>query len=442
MPQPERDELWRIIHSRDASLVRLAAACRDRQETAEARQRLLIEAEASLAERERLREHLQAICDEREQLNRQLTEELAEREARVRKLRTKLDQPLYQLALIRFKIVSRNLAYRMAVFLGIAGPRVEGPGAFRWRWPSWRMLSHRLAYFIVASRYWMQIGRFDQYPARPIQPERLPHADPSIDPSKLPSICIVTPSYMQAQYLEQTMKSVLEQGYPHLRYVVQDGGSTDGSAEIIAKYQDRLAAGESAPDDGQAAAINLGFEKAQGDVMAWLNSDDLLLPGTLSFIGRYFAEHPDVGAVYGHRFIIDSEGHEVARWIMPPHENEVLRWVDYVPQETLFWRRALWEKVGGIDSTFQFALDWDLILRFQEAGAKIVRVPYFLGCFRIHSMQKTSAEITVAGRQEMARIRQRLHGDQLDYAKLASYVTQVRWKGALCARLLACGIRK
>ncbi len=123
--------------------------------------------------------------------------------------------------------------------------------------------------------------------------------------------------------------------------------------------------------------------------MAWFNSDDLLAPRALAFVAAYFAANPDVDVVYGHRIIIDDADREVGRWIMPRHEEDSIEWIDYVPQETLFWRKRAWDLAGGIDPSFQFALDWDLLARFQQAGCKIVRLPYFLGCFRVHSQQKT-----------------------------------------------------
>ena len=124
----------------------------------------------------------------------------------------------------------------------------------------------------------------------------------------------------------------------------------------------------------------------------------------------YFKTHPTVDAVYGHRILINEFDQEIGRWVMPKHNPRVLAWADYVPQETLFWRRSLWEKVGGIDESFQFALDWDLLLRFQNAGASIVRLPRFLGAFRVHTQQKTAATIASTGLAEMTRLRKRCHG--------------------------------
>lgn len=231
-------------------------------------------------------------------------------------------------------------------------------------------------------------------------------------PANPPLISIVTPSYNQGRFLEETIKSVLDQNYPRLEYAIQDGGSKDESVAVMEKYRDKLIHAESKKDKGQGNAINLGFAHAcKGEIMAYLNSDDLLLPGTLNYVANYFATHPKIDVVYGHRVIIDHFSQEVGRWVLPGHSEEMLLWADYVPQETMFWRRSIWDKAGGkIDESFQFALDWDLLLRFRDAGAHFKRLPRFMGAFRIHPSQKTSAELAATGTPEMNRIRERLHG--------------------------------
>jgi ADP-heptose:LPS heptosyltransferase/GT2 family glycosyltransferase len=297
----------------------------------------------------------------------------------------------------------------------------------------------------VVEEYWMQIGVLQHYEPRPLTWENFPK--PRLDAARLPQVGIVTPSYGQPAFIESTMLSVFNQQYPKLKYVVQDGGSKDASPQIIARYADRLHHWESAPDKGQADAIRKGFkhvESALGpdDIMAWLNSDDFLAPRALRYVAEFFATHPDVDAVYGHRIIIDGEDREVGRWIMPRHDPKTLEWIDYVPQETLFWRKRIWDRVGGIDPSFQFALDWDLLARFQQAKAKIVRVPYFLGAFRVHRDQKTSQHIHTIGNDEMIRIRSRFHGDRhSDFETINRFARKARFTGALTARLAALGIR-
>ena len=225
-----------------------------------------------------------------------------------------------------------------------------------------------------------------------------------------PSISIVTPSFNQGEFIERTINSVLTQDYPNLEYIIQDGKSTDNTVSTIEKYEDRLKHWESAEDNGQSHAINLGFRHASGEIMAYLNSDDLLLPGTLHYVAAYFDKHPEVDAIYGHRVLINANDYEIGRWVLPPHCKSILEWADFVPQETLFWRRSIWEKAGAaIDESFKFAMDWDLIMRFLDAGAKMKRLPRFLGAFRIHQQQKTLSFITETGYKEMNRIRTRIH---------------------------------
>jgi hypothetical protein len=144
--------------------------------------------------------------------------------------------------------------------------------------------------------------------------------------------------------------------------------------------------------------------------MMFLNADDVLMPGALPFVLDYFAAHPTVDAVYGHRVLIDEHGDEIGRWFTPRAGAHELPMHDLVPQETLFWRRRMWDRAGGIDSAFQYALDWDLLLRFAAAGANIARVPWFLGGFRVHSEQKTNTRLKDTGVPEMDKLRQRTLG--------------------------------
>ncbi|MBV9122860.1 MAG: glycosyltransferase, partial [Planctomycetes bacterium] len=198
--------------------------------------------------------------------------------------------------------------------------------------------------------------------------------------------------------------------YPNLEYVIQDGGSRDNTPAILDRYRARLTHCESTPDRGQAQAINRGFRRTSGDVLAYLNSDDLLLPGAVAYVAAYLEQHPDIDVVYGHRIVIDENDADVGRWVLPPHDAGALLWFDYVPQETLFWRRRIWDKIGGLDESFQYALDWDLLLRFLAAGARFARLPRFLGAFRVHPAQKTTALWHSVGVPETNRLLQRCHG--------------------------------
>ena len=252
------------------------------------------------------------------------------------------------------------------------------------------------------------LWKFEQYSPRPVATPapngraRLPHP--------VPRIAIVTPSYNQSRYLRATIESVLAQDYPQLIYHVQDGASTDGSVELLESYGKRVA-WRSEPDGGQAQAINRGFAGVDCEIMAYLNSDDVLMPGTLGYVANFFHAHPEVDIVYGHRIFINSDGLEVGRAVLPSHHARTLMWADYVPQETMFWRRRVWDAVGAIDENFDYALDWEFILRAQAAGFKFVRLPRFLACFRVHDAQKTAAIYDV-GRQEMQILRARYIGHE------------------------------
>jgi glycosyltransferase involved in cell wall biosynthesis len=226
-----------------------------------------------------------------------------------------------------------------------------------------------------------------------------------------PMVSIVTPSYNQGNYITQTIESVLTQNYPNIEYIVQDGASTDQTVSIIEnRYREHLDSFESVPDRGQAHALNIGFRKSSGEIMSWLNSDDLLLPGAIAYMVNFFNQHPDVDALYGHRVIIDADNNEVGRWVLPLHSDEILFWNDFVPQETLFWRRSLWDKVGAcINENYAFAMDWELLIRFIESGARIIRAPRFLGAFRVHATQKSHKDVGSSGMREMSRIRKKIH---------------------------------
>ena len=305
----------------------------------------------------------------------------------------------------------------------------------------------------VVENYWMQIGVLRHYAPRTLKWDENLVVGASLDDARgrgqaaPQQIALVTPSYGQEKFIERTLRSVLEQHYPRLVYVVQDGGSKDGSAAIIARHAASLRHWESVPDKGQADAIRRGFAHIESTltpdtIMAWLNSDDLLAPGALRFVAEYFAAHPEVDVLYGHRIIIDDDDRDVGRWIMPRHHPKTLEWIDYVPQETLFWRKRAWDRVGGIDPTFQFALDWDLLARFHQAGCRMVRVPYFLGAFRVHAEQKTSQAIHTTGAEEMRRIRTRFHGERQDDAvTIHRHARHARFWGAITARLHEVGIR-
>jgi glycosyltransferase involved in cell wall biosynthesis len=247
---------------------------------------------------------------------------------------------------------------------------------------------------------------FEQYPPRLLNLNAF-KSSPAI-PAKAPRIAMVTPSYNHAQYLGATIDSIVSQAYPNLYYHVQDGASIDGTVDLL-KSRGNSISWKSEPDKGQSNAINLGFAGVDCEVMGYLNSDDTLLPGTLARVVNYFMSHPDVDIVYGNRIFIDRDGLEVGRAVLPRHDGRTLQYADYIPQETMFWRKRVWDKIGPIDENFHFAMDWDFILRAQAAGFKFVRLPRFLSCFRIHDAQKTAATYAI-GVKEMGILRRRVLG--------------------------------
>jgi glycosyltransferase involved in cell wall biosynthesis len=251
------------------------------------------------------------------------------------------------------------------------------------------------------------IWTFEQHSPRRLDLSTLPAAE--LLSAHAPRIAIVTPTYNYARYLSATIDSVLEQHYPNLFYHVQDAGSNDGTVALLKGYGNRIS-WRSESDNGQAHAINAGFAGIECDVMAYLNSDDILLPGTLSYVAQCFLTQPDVDVIYGHRIFIDKDGFEIGRAVLPAHDEKALHYACYVPQETMFWRREAWDKIGPLNENFQYALDWDFELRAQAAGFRFARVRRFLACFRVHDQQKTSSDHDV-GHMEMQKLRKQYLGD-------------------------------
>ena len=257
-------------------------------------------------------------------------------------------------------------------------------------------------------RLWLRppMWTFEQHPPRPLDLGKLPPA-PAL-PKQPPRIAIVTPTFNYGRFLNATIDSVLGQNYPNLFYHVQDAASDDGTVEILKNYGDRIS-WQSKPDGGQSDAINKGFANVDCDIMAYLNSDDILLPGTLAAVAGFFERRPEIDFVYGHRIFIDYAGSEIGRAVFPAHDTEALKYAGYVPQETMFWRRRLWDKIGPVSTDFHYAMDWDFMLRAEAAGFKVARLRRFLACFRVHDEQKTTRDYE-RGREEMQKLRRRSLG--------------------------------
>lgn len=222
-------------------------------------------------------------------------------------------------------------------------------------------------------------------------------------------ISVVTCSYQQGKFLEETILSVLSQDYDDLEFIIIDGGSTDESVEIIRKYERRIDYWVSERDDGQTDALRKGFARASGDVMCWLCSDDLFLPGTLPEIARYFKENPLCRAVYGDALWIDKQSKPIRpKKEIAFHKGIFLYDHNYVPQPSMFWRRDLYEEVGGLDATFDLAMDGDLWWRFSEV-TDIGHISCYLSCMRYYEEQKTR-KLSSKARAENERIIQRATG--------------------------------
>lgn len=243
------------------------------------------------------------------------------------------------------------------------------------------------------------------------RPVKIAAASRSAVSHPMPKISVVVPSFNQGHFIAATLKSIVDQDYPNLQLIVVDGGSKDETVAVIKQYERHIDWWVSEPDSGQTAAINKGFARSSGEIMAWINSDDLAAPGSLFRVADWFATHPETDVVYGDRILIDENGDEVSRWILPPHSRRVLDWADFIPQETLYWRRSAWNLVGAqLDESFRFAMDWDFLLRLSSKQVSFEHLPFFLGMFRVHQNQKTSSQMTSVGQQEMQILRRRSLG--------------------------------
>ena len=209
--------------------------------------------------------------------------------------------------------------------------------------------------------------------------------------SQTPLVSIVTPSYNQAPFLEQTIRSILEQNYPAIEYIIVDGGSTDGSREIIERYSARLAWWVSEKDQGQTDALNKGFARASGEILAWLNSDDTYLPYAVSEAVGFLQNHPQTGMVYGDANLIDAQNQIIGKFPAAQTDYRRLRrGYVHIPQQSAFFRASLWRQVGPLDPTFYFAMDYDLWVRLARL-APLVYHPRLWANFRLHQSGKSVA---------------------------------------------------
>jgi glycosyltransferase involved in cell wall biosynthesis len=210
--------------------------------------------------------------------------------------------------------------------------------------------------------------------------------------TETPLVSIVTPSFNQVRYLEATIKSVLGQDYPRIEYIIVDGGSTDGSVDVIKKYESRLAWWVSEQDKGQTDAINKGFNRATGEILAWINSDDTYNPGAISQAVKYLGEHPEVAMVYSNCNYIDEDGEVIGQFPAAQTDYRRLRQgYVHIPQQTMFFCANYWKELGPLDPSFYFAMDYDLWTRIATHAPLKYLAGQTWSNFRLHTSGKTVA---------------------------------------------------
>lgn len=225
-------------------------------------------------------------------------------------------------------------------------------------------------------------------------------------------VSVITPSFNQGQFIEKTILSVLCQDYENLEYIVVDGLSNDETSSILRKYQKYIDVVIIEKDDGQSDALNKGFKLATGDIIAYLNSDDCYADATvISKVVHHFTTANDVDVVYGRRDMISEDGFFTHCFPYTPFSKHHLYLADYIPQECAFWGRTIFEKAGPyVSREFDFAMDYELWLRFLEFDAKFLAVDEVFGLFRSYASQKTIAQWETKGLPEIAK----LHKKYLD----------------------------
>jgi len=227
------------------------------------------------------------------------------------------------------------------------------------------------------------------------------------DGKQWPRLSVVTPSFNQGEFLEETIRSILLQGYPDLEYLVIDGGSTDNSLDIIRKYEKWIHHWVSETDGGQSHAIQKGFDKVTGAISAYLNSDDVYMQGALQRVGARFASRPDMDIVYGNLYRIDPGDN-----VIEEHRNTpFMRWGYlyggfFLHQPCTFWKTDIVRSVGGFNSDFRFDMDNDLFVRIALTKARFAFERAFLAGFRVHPASKTSTILHISD-EENLRIRER-----------------------------------
>ncbi len=205
-----------------------------------------------------------------------------------------------------------------------------------------------------------------------------------------PLVSIITPSYNQAQFLGKAILSIKEQDYPRIEHIIIDGGSTDGSLDVLEKYSDSLT-WISEPDEGQSQAINKGFARASGEIIGWINSDDFYLPGAVSIAAKALTENPDIDAIYGYCAKVDENGKTTEILKSPEFDRRVIFSNPcIIYQQTVFFRKSLLDKAGLLDEKLHYAMDFDLWIRMAKVG-EFKLIPEVLAAYRFTSDCKSVA---------------------------------------------------
>lgn len=227
-----------------------------------------------------------------------------------------------------------------------------------------------------------------------------------------PKVTIVTPSYNQGTFIERTILSVLKQDYPNLQYIVLDSLSTDKTHDILERYRSQISTVIEAKDKGQADAINKGFAAGDGEILAYINSDDVYAaPDVVSRAVRHLIANPQVDVLYGKRYYIDVNGYFYLSYPYRPFEREQLEQACYIPQECTFWTRDIYEKAGSkVNESYQFAMDYELWLRLLKHGARFESVDHVYGYFRWYPGQKSTEEWQSTGLPEIAKLQKEYFG--------------------------------
>jgi hypothetical protein len=254
-----------------------------------------------------------------------------------------------------------------------------------------------------------------------------------------PRFSIIMPSFRHARFIERSLNSVLNQEYEGTELIVMDGGSNDGTREILERYSEHIAVWRSEPDQGQSDALNKGFARATGEIYGWLNSDDLYLPGAFHHAASVFAAYPRIDVVYGDWLIADLTDQIVDHFpALAPSRGRLVTEGFFCNAQSMFWRRSLHERLGEFDRELHYTMDYDLMLQMiSVAGpAAFFRTDRPLGCFRVYPGQKTGSRNSPVP-QEHRRIAQQ-RGTSWKY-RMGGQAMRTFYRLTRCAQLLARG---